>query len=105
MELAGRPGHQGFFRIDGLPLAGQEAIVDAVVSGPFGTAQFDLRGRSGAPLQTLALTPAPETPEEFAGKVTPPNTPFLVYLTGQDAGGHRYQRVLSARLRAHEVRP
>lgn len=104
VELGGRPAHQGFFPIDGLPLAGREGTVDSVVSGDFGTAQFDLRSRSGAPLQTLALTPVPETTDEFSGKVTPPDTPFLVYLTGQDAGGHRYQRVLSATLRPQTVK-
>jgi hypothetical protein len=104
VELGGRPGHQGFFPIDGLPLAGREGTVDAVVSGDFSTTQFDLRARSGAPLQTLTLTPVPETTDEFSGKVTPPNTPFLVYLTGQDAGGNRYQRVLSARLRPQTVK-
>jgi hypothetical protein len=77
VEPGGRPGHEGYFPIDGLPLAGQEGAVDAVMSGDFGTPQFELRSRSGATLQTLALSPVPETTDEFFGHVTPPNTSFI----------------------------
>jgi hypothetical protein len=103
VELGGRSGHQGFFPIDGLPLAGQESTVDAAMSGDFNTAQFDLRSETGAVLQTLALSPVPETTDEFSGQVTPPTSSFRVYVTGRDITGANYQRLLSASIRPQTV--
>ena len=103
VRLGGRPGHQGFFPIDGLPLAGDEAMADSVVSGSFGTAQFQFRSRTGDVLQSLSLTPVPETTDEFAGLLTPPNSSFLVYVTGLDSAGNTYQRVLSGAIRPQTI--
>jgi hypothetical protein len=103
VRLGGRPGHQGFFPIVGLPLAGEAATADSVVSGLFATTQFELRNRIGDVLQSLTLAPVPETTDEFAGTVAPPSSSFLVYLTGQDAAGKAYQRVLSAAVRPQTV--
>jgi hypothetical protein len=103
VRLGGRPGHQGFFPIDGLPLAGEVATADSVVSGPFSTTHFQLRNRVGELLQSLNLTGVPETTDEFSGTLTPPNSSFLVYLTGQDAAGKEYQRVLSGGIRPQTV--
>lgn len=103
VRLGGRSGHQGFFPIDGLPLAGEESTVDAVISGDFGTIQFDLRSRNGSALQTLNLAPVPGTTDEFSGRITPPNSPFLIYATGLNSAGHSYQRVLSASIRPQTV--
>ena len=85
VEPGGRPGHEGFFPIDGLPLAGQEGTVDAVMSGDFNTAQFSLRSQTGAVLQKFPLSLVPETTDEFVGQVTPPTSSFRVYVTGQDS--------------------
>jgi len=103
VELGGRPGHQGFFPIDGLPLAGQEGTVKAVMSGDFNTAQFELRSETGTVLQTLALSPVPETTNEFSGQVTPPASSFRVYVTGRDITGANYQRLLSGSIRPQTV--
>lgn len=96
VELRGRPGHQGFLPITGFPLAGQASMVDAVMTEGFSTTQFELRTKAGAPLQTVNLSPVPDTTDEFAGTVTPPNTPFLIYVTGLDTTGAAYQRVLAS---------
>jgi hypothetical protein len=104
VELGGRPGHQGFFPIDGLPLAGQEGTVKAVMSGDFNTAQFELRSETGTVLQTLALSPVPETTDEFSGQVTPPASSFRVYVTGQDITGANYQRLLSGSIPPQTVK-
>jgi hypothetical protein len=103
VELGGRSGHQGFFPIDGLPLAGQEGTVEAVMSGDFSSAQFELRSETGTVLQTLALSPVPETTDEFSGKVTPPASSFRVYVTGRDITGANYQRLLSGSIRPQTV--
>jgi hypothetical protein len=91
-RLAGRPGHEGYFPIDGLPLAGQTSTADAVLDGPFTTAQFELRNKAGAVVQVLALSRIDD--EEFLGDVVVPSTPFIAYVTGTDASGKPYQRVL-----------
>jgi hypothetical protein len=104
VELGGAGAHQGFFPIDGLPLAGQEGMVDAVMSGNFNTAQFSFRSKTGAVLQTLALSPVPETTDEFSGQVTPPTSSFRVYVTGRDITGANYQRLLSASIQPQTVK-
>jgi uncharacterized repeat protein (TIGR01451 family) len=94
VELGGRPGHEGFFPIKGLPLAGEEGTVDAVMTGMFGSVQFEFRSKAGAILQTFSLPTVQDLTDEFSGKVTPPDTSFLVYATGTDSTGAPYQRVL-----------
>lgn len=94
----GRPGHEGFFPIDGFPLSGEQAIAVAEMAGPFASASFDLRNEAGGVLQALSLAPGPETPEEFSGLMSPPPLGFLVHVTGLDVNGMRYQRVLSGRV-------
>jgi hypothetical protein len=104
VELGGGGAHQGFFPIEGLPLAGQEGEVDAVMSGNFTSAEFTFRSKTGAVLQTLALSPVPETTDEFSGQVTPPASSFRVYVTGQDITGANYQRLFSASIRPQTVK-
>jgi len=103
VELGGGGAHQGLFPIDGLPLAGKEGTVDAVMSGDFSTAQFELRSETGTVLQTLALSTVPETTDEFSGQVTPPTSSFRVYVTGRDITGANYQRLLSGSIRPQTV--
>ena len=99
VEERGRPGHTGMFPIAGLPIAGVPTVTHAVMSGPFSTATFELRTKTGAVLQTLALEAvSTELPNEFFGPVTPPGGAFLVYVTGTDAHGFPYQRVLPSSL-------
>jgi uncharacterized repeat protein (TIGR01451 family) len=105
VEPGGRPDHEGFFPIAGLPEAGSTSTVDAIMSGDFNTAQFDLRSKAGGPLQTLSLTQgAGVSTQEFSGDVTLPNTSFLVYVTGLDLNGNPYQRVLPASVRPQTVK-
>jgi hypothetical protein len=104
VEAGGRPGHEGYFPITGLPPAGEEGTVDAVLSGEFNTANFELRSKTGAALQALNLALVPETTDEFSGKVTPPSTAFLVYVTGVDSAGAPYQRVLSGLVKPQSLK-
>jgi len=104
VEPGGAGAHPGFFPIDGQPLAGQEGTIDAVMSGDFNTARFSFRSKTGAVLQTLALSPVPATTGEFSGQVTPPTSAFRVYVTGQDMTGANYQRLLSASIQPQTVK-
>lgn len=93
------PGHGGPFDLPlpGLPPAGRPSTADAFVSGPFASAAFDLRSRAGDVLQTLALTAVSDPAAgEFTGDVTPPGTPFRVYVTGKDLAGNDFQRAVPA---------
>jgi hypothetical protein len=95
VQPGGRDGHDGLFSIPGLPVGGASNGVDAVLTGGFTGAQFDLRRPNGEHIQDLALTPvADNLPDEFGGTVTLPGEPFLAYVTGNDAGGNPFQRNL-----------
>jgi len=104
VEPGGRPGHEGFFPITGLPEARSTSTVDAVMVGDFQTAQFEFRTKTGAPLQSLNLTLVPETTDDFSGTITPPNTSFLVYVTGEDINRTKYQRVVSGLVQPQTVK-
>ena len=104
VQPGGEGAHPGFFPIDGMPLAGQEGTVDAMMSGDFNTARFSFRSETGAVLRTLALSPVPETTDEFFGQITPPISSFRVYVTGQDIKGANYQRLLSASIQPQTVK-
>ena len=93
------PGYGGPFDmpLPGLPPAGRPSTADAFVSGRFASAAFDLRSRAGDVLQTLALTAVSDPAAgEFTGDVTPPGTPFRVYVTGKDLAGNEFQRAVPA---------
>ncbi|HEU4386744.1 MAG TPA: hypothetical protein VFV34_03025, partial [Blastocatellia bacterium] len=94
LKQSGRPGHEGFSPIDGLPIAGQPSTVDAHLGDGFTTASFELRSKAGALIQSFSLDPVTDTTDELAGTLTPPTASFLVYATGLDASGATYQRVL-----------
>jgi hypothetical protein len=95
VEERGRPGHSGMFPIAGLPVASVPTVTHAVMAGTFATANFELRHKTGAVLQTLMLDPvSTDLPNEFFGPVTPPGGTFLVYVTGIDENGVPYQRVM-----------
>lgn len=95
VESGGRPGHEGFSTIAGLPLAGQVNTADAVIDGGFGSAQFELHTKAGALLQNLSLVRGSGlSANEFIGDVSLPSAPSLAYVTGTDAAGNPFQRVL-----------
>jgi archaellum component FlaG (FlaF/FlaG flagellin family) len=105
VEPGGRPDHEGFFPIAGLPEAGGVSTVDAVMSGDFNTAQFELRTKAGTVLQTLSLTRGSGVAaQEFVGAVTLPNTSFLAYVTGLDVNGAPYQRALPSTVKPQTVK-
>ncbi|MBN4080649.1 VWA domain-containing protein, partial [Beggiatoa alba] len=97
VELSGRPGHEGFFPLAGLPILGVETDAVAVMSPGFQTAKFELRDKAGNVLNKLAFDHGPGQGEnEFSGKVTLMPGSFLVYVTGEDLSGKAYQRVVTS---------
>lgn len=109
LEIGGRPGHEGYFPIEGYPLLGKTAIVGARVSvGDARTAQFELRSDDGMVLGKLDLReikgPEGSISGEFYGEIELPRSPFRAYLTGTDANGRVYQRLRPAIVRPQTVR-
>jgi hypothetical protein len=107
VHLAGRPGHEGLFKIQGQPLAGRPATLRArVPREEVGDAKFDLVSMSGATLQATSLAPvAPASIEAvFVGDIAQlPTVPFRVRVSGRDRTGAAYQRVSSVAFQAATV--
>src|SRR6266403_2866580 len=87
VRLGGRPGHEGWFRIDGQPVAGRPATIRTSLS-PAGarTVEFYLAGERGDAIRTLQLQPLNST-EEFLGTADLPDMPFRIAVKGLDANG------------------
>jgi hypothetical protein len=98
VEPGGRPGHEGMFAIQGFPLAGRETDVEAEMDGEISTLHFEFRSPSGEVLRSFRMKKLPEDEQEYAGKVTIPDTPFLIYAVGVDMHGERFQRMKSGRI-------
>ena len=104
MKQGGRPGHEGFFPIQGLPSAAGEKAT-AALSGEFRSASFEARSLEGATLNAIPMTNGPGQPRsEFFGDVAPPAEPFRVHVVGTDAQGLPFQRVLPQPIHAQRVR-
>src|SRR5262249_53133717 len=104
VQNGGRDGHDSLFPIPGLPVAGVTGTADAVLTGRFSAPHFDLRRPDRSVLKPVSLAPfTNELPGEFAGPVDLPSEPFLAYVSGQDAGGHAFQRVLAKQIQPQNV--
>jgi hypothetical protein len=105
VEVAGRPGHQGYFGIEGFPVIGQQSVAAAELTFGVPTAAFDWRDKTGASLGTLGLAVDPAgNGNELYGEVQLPTRPFLVYATGTMANGEAFQRVISKTVQPQTVR-
>ncbi|MGZ4834132.1 MAG: hypothetical protein ACXVZZ_00750 [Terriglobales bacterium] len=101
-EVRGRPAHEGLFKIAGYPVAGHSYPVEARVSGEYSTIRFEFRRPQGEVLQKLQLQKRRDEGGDdrtYEGEVKVPDAPFVVYATGVDTHGHRYQRVQSGVIR------
>jgi von Willebrand factor A domain-containing protein 7 len=97
VQVAGRPAHEGLFKIPGEPVAGRPATLRARVTREHVTdAVFDLVSMNGARLQAIELSPvtASSTEEEYVGEIANlPGIPFRVRVSGRDRTGAVYQRL------------
>ena len=97
VQVAGRPAHEGLFKIPGQPIAGRPATLRArVTREDVADATFDLVSMTGARLQAIELLPVSpsSTEEEYVGEIANlPSIPFRVRVSGHDRTGAVYQRV------------
>lgn len=98
VRLGGRPGHQGYYPIDGLPLAEKPQKAIARLSGKTQFTDFELRTKTGNVLQTLRLNSPGADQGDLLGDITTPTQSFLVYAVGKDLKGNPFQRVLKTQL-------
>jgi hypothetical protein len=102
VRAGGRPGHEGLFRIHGMPIVGRPATLRVRLAEPEATPpDFVLLSSQGRPLQGVALGRV--DPDEFVGEIELPAVPFRVAMTGTDSTGALYQRVYKTLLRAESV--
>jgi von Willebrand factor A domain-containing protein 7 len=98
VKVGGRPGHEGLFRIQGQPIAGTPATLQASLSaGATKTAELHLVTEGGQTIQKLQLHAENVDREflEFVGSVDLPNVPFRVAVMGRDSNDRKYQRFFS----------
>jgi von Willebrand factor A domain-containing protein 7 len=95
VKEGGRPGHEGLFRIQGQPLAGSPATLQASLSASSTkTTEFYLVTENGENIQKLHMHAINEDRQflEFVGSVELPSVPFRVAVSGRDSNGKPYQR-------------
>ena len=101
-RAAGQRDEVDFVPLPGLPVAGAPVQVEAVVDGNPATLDFALRNPDATAIAPIALDRAGE--DRYQGNVTAPASDFLVYATGLDANGARYQRVFRQFFKGQSVR-
>jgi von Willebrand factor A domain-containing protein 7 len=106
VKQGGRPGHEGLFRIQGQPIAGTPATLQASLSASATkTAEFHLVSERGQIVQKLQLHAVNSDREflGFVGSVDLPDVPFRVAVRGRDVNGKQYQRFFSSLFHAESV--
>lgn len=107
VEMKGRPGHEGWFPITGLPTRGTHTV-SAALAGDFFDVMFELRRKDGTVLRTFSLEQGPgQQSFQFSGELQLPGEPFLVYAFGTDGEGAPFQRLLpgAVGLQSVAIRP
>ena len=92
VEMAGRPGHEGWFPIDGDPPAGAWRQCAQAVRGDFLQPRFRFVDEHGRNLGELALRQE-EPGGDYQGRCRIPDVAFRTLSTATDSQGHRVQRL------------
>lgn len=97
--------HGGFFPIPGQPVEGSDGLGEAVLLGPYGSADFELVDEFGDPLADIGLSQdfPDANPFHFLGGFDVPTVPFRVSVSGVDAEGFPYQRQYPVVYRAQPI--
>jgi von Willebrand factor A domain-containing protein 7 len=106
VSVGGRPGHEGLFRIQGQPIAGELATLRVSMSATEAkTTEFAVVNARGDVLEKLHLktTDADREFLEMNGDVALPSVPFRIAGKGRDKKGTAYQRFYSSLFHAETV--
>jgi von Willebrand factor A domain-containing protein 7 len=106
VKKGGRPGHEGLFRIQGQPLVGTPATLQASLSASATkTTEFYLVNEQGQTIQKLQMDAVNSDRQflEFVGSVSLPNVPFRVAVIGRDSNDRQYQRFFASLFHAESA--
>jgi hypothetical protein len=106
VKLGGRPAHEGYFRINGQPVAGSPATLQASLSAASTeTTDIQLVSERGDVIGKLPMQVVDPDRDfmELLGTLELPQTPFRVAVTGRDKRGRQYQRFFSGLFHAETV--
>jgi hypothetical protein len=97
VRMGGRPGHEGWFPIEGPVRAGQTLDCRAEVFGDATDVKVSFVAPDG---QAIAVQSMPvEDPDygvQYVGRCKVPDRPFRVVVTGRDRRGQAFRRIESA---------
>jgi hypothetical protein len=94
VEVLGRPGHEGFFPIQGDPIAGSLAFVRARLASAANRVTLNLRDPGGALIgQVPMIVPPADTwpPGTYFAEFQVPTVPFALSVSGADAAGNGFE--------------
>ena len=97
----GRPGHEGLFKIPGMPFAGRPAMLQVSLTSTPKRPVFHLVSIDGQILEAIALEP--ESDNEFIGPVSLPDRPFRLMVSGVDEAGTAFQRIFPTLFHAETI--
>jgi len=106
VKKGGRPGHEGLFRIQGQPLVGTPATLQASLSASATkTTEFYLVNEQGQTIQKLKMDAVNSDRQflEFVGSMALPSVPFRVAVMGRDSNDKQYQRFFASLFHAESV--
>lgn len=106
VKQGGRPGHEGLFPIQGQPLAGAPATLQASLSAAATkTTEFHLVTERAETIEEVTMQPVNSDREflELVGNVDLPSVPFRVAVMGLDLQGRPYQRFFPRLFHAENV--
>jgi hypothetical protein len=86
-----RPGHQGLFKVDGIPAAGSETICSASLGSDAETATSTFEDADGRVLETLELGRT-EPSDKFLGDCRVPHEPFRFVVRGLRRAGKPFEQ-------------
>jgi hypothetical protein len=94
VEVLGRPGHQGFFPIQGNPIVGGSVIVRARLAQAANNVTLNLRSSTGAPIGQLPMIRPPVDgwpPGTYFAEFIVPTIPFALSVSGTDQAGADFE--------------
>ncbi len=106
VELGGRIGHEGMFRIPGQPLADRPATLECSIPKEAQDVAFRLISPAGETLQAINMRGEKSSGDdiEYSGTFRLPATPFRIAVTGKNSKGEKFQRIHNTLYHAETVR-
>lgn len=96
MEMVGRPGHEGLFPIQGQPIVGAKAIVQARVDGFADKVNLILRDSGGHLLSKIQMIVPPADKVvggTYFADIVIPAVPFTMSISGEDQENNEFEGI------------